>query len=48
MHGYTLATGVEKFGALIGDGSCIGANAVTSPGAVIEPKTYVERLSLVR
>ncbi|MCG2460858.1 LpxA family transferase [Flavobacteriaceae bacterium F89] len=40
-------TGVEKFGALVGDGSKIGANSVLSPGTLLKPKTIVERLRLV-
>lgn len=41
------ATGVEKFGALVGDGTKIGANAVIAPGALIAPGTMIGRLSLV-
>ena len=40
-------TGVTKFGALIGDGSRLGANAVTTPGTVLAPGTIVGRLQLV-
>ncbi len=40
-------TGVEKFGALVGDGCTIGANAVIAPGAVLKPGTHVPRLGLV-
>jgi NDP-sugar pyrophosphorylase family protein len=40
-------TGVEKFGALVGDGTKIGANSVLSPGTLLMPNTIVERLSLV-
>jgi NDP-sugar pyrophosphorylase family protein len=42
-----IETGVEKFGALIGDGARIGANAVVAPGALIRPGAIVPRLSLV-
>lgn len=42
-----LETGVSKFGALIGDGCKVGANAVIAPGAILKPKTIVKRLSLV-
>lgn len=42
-----VATGLTKFGALIGDGSRIGANAVTSPGTLLPPGTVVPRLGLV-
>lgn len=40
-------TGKEKFGAVVGDGSKIGANAVLSPGTILEPKTAVRRLELI-
>lgn len=40
-------TGVTKFGALIGDHSRIGANAVCSPGTVLPPHAIVRRLELV-
>jgi bifunctional N-acetylglucosamine-1-phosphate-uridyltransferase/glucosamine-1-phosphate-acetyltransferase GlmU-like protein len=40
-------TGRMKFGALIGDHSRIGANAVLSPGTALEPGTIVPRLALV-
>jgi len=43
----TIRTGVVKFGALIGDHSRVGANAVLSPGTVLAPKTVVARLTLV-
>jgi UDP-N-acetylglucosamine diphosphorylase / glucose-1-phosphate thymidylyltransferase / UDP-N-acetylgalactosamine diphosphorylase / glucosamine-1-phosphate N-acetyltransferase / galactosamine-1-phosphate N-acetyltransferase len=36
-------TGVDKFGALVGDGSRIGANAVIAPGALLLPATVVAR-----
>jgi NDP-sugar pyrophosphorylase family protein len=42
-----IDTGVEQFGAIVGDGSKIGANAVLSPGTVLPPKTIVRRLELV-
>ena len=42
-----VETGVTKFGALVGDGSRIGANAVIAPGAILEPATKVPRLALV-
>lgn len=40
-------TGVSKFGALIGDNSKIGANAVLSPGTLLEKNSIVKRLELV-
>ncbi|GHB17071.1 glucose-1-phosphate thymidylyltransferase [Pseudovibrio japonicus] len=42
-----IETGVDKFGALIGDGSKIGANSVIAPGAILPKNTIVKRLSLV-
>ena len=38
-----IATGVLKFGALVGDHSRIGANAVISPGAILSPNTIIRR-----
>ncbi len=37
----------KKFGALIGDDSKIGANAVLSPGTILRPKSIVKRLELI-
>lgn len=37
-----------KFGALVGDNCKIGANAVLSPGTMLEPNTIVPRLSLIQ
>lgn len=42
-----IETGVQKFGALIGDEARIGANAVIAPGALIAPGTKIGRLQLV-
>jgi bifunctional N-acetylglucosamine-1-phosphate-uridyltransferase/glucosamine-1-phosphate-acetyltransferase GlmU-like protein len=39
-----IDTGVEKFGALIGDHARIGANAVVAPGALIAPGFRLTRL----
>jgi bifunctional N-acetylglucosamine-1-phosphate-uridyltransferase/glucosamine-1-phosphate-acetyltransferase GlmU-like protein len=47
FEGEIIDTGVEKFGALIGDGARLGANAVVAPGALIAPGTVVPRLGLV-
>lgn len=47
INGVVVSTGVEKFGALVGDGSKIGANAVLSPGTVLAPNTIVKRLELI-
>ena len=38
---------VTKFGALVGDHSKIGANAVLSPGTILLPESVVKRLELV-
>jgi bifunctional N-acetylglucosamine-1-phosphate-uridyltransferase/glucosamine-1-phosphate-acetyltransferase GlmU-like protein len=45
--GKSYSTGVEKFGALIGDHCKIGANAVLSPGTILAPNTIVGRLELI-
>ena len=47
VDGQSVRTGVVKFGALIGDHSRIGANAVLSPGTILAPHTVVARLELV-
>jgi UDP-N-acetylglucosamine diphosphorylase / glucose-1-phosphate thymidylyltransferase / UDP-N-acetylgalactosamine diphosphorylase / glucosamine-1-phosphate N-acetyltransferase / galactosamine-1-phosphate N-acetyltransferase len=40
-------TGVYKFGAVVGDHTRIGANAVIAPGAALTPGTIVKRLQLL-
>jgi NDP-sugar pyrophosphorylase family protein len=42
-----VTTGVNKFGALVGDYSRIGANSVLSPGTILEQRSVVKRLELV-
>ena len=42
-----INTGVGKFGALVGDGSRIGANAVIAPGTLLERGSIVGRLQLI-
>ena len=42
-----IESGIEKFGALIGDGCKIGANAVLSPGTILPKTTIVKRLELI-
>ena len=37
----------EKFGALIGDHSKIGANAILSPGTILAKNSIVKRLELI-
>jgi len=46
-RGRLMSTGVTKFGAVVGDGSAIGANAVLSPGSLIPPRTVIDRLQLI-
>jgi bifunctional N-acetylglucosamine-1-phosphate-uridyltransferase/glucosamine-1-phosphate-acetyltransferase GlmU-like protein len=46
-NGTIIQTGVAKFGALVGDHSKIGANAVLSPGTILPPHSIVKRLELV-
>lgn len=45
--GETIETSVNKFGALVGDRSRIGANAVIAPGAILAPDVRIGRLTLV-
>ena len=40
-----IETGTEKFGALIGDHTKIGANSVIAPGALIDSHTILPRMS---
>lgn len=47
VDGGIIDTGVEKFGALIGENARIGANAVLAPGALIAAGAVVPRLALV-
>jgi len=42
-----IETDVEKFGALVGDNSKIGANAVLSPGTLLIKNSIVKRLELI-
>ena len=42
-----IDTHVTKFGSLVGDCSKIGANAVLSPGTILNKKTVVKRLELI-
>ncbi len=42
-----INTGVDKFGAIVGDDVRIGANAVVAPGSALVPNTIVKRLELV-
>jgi NDP-sugar pyrophosphorylase family protein len=47
LRGHRYATGITKFGGLVGDDSKIGANAVLSPGTILTPRSIVRRLELV-
>lgn len=47
VGGTRIKTGLNKFGALIGDQSKIGANAVLSPGTVLPKESVVGRLQLI-
>lgn len=42
-----IDTGKTKFGAVVGDGVKIGANAVIAPGAILTAGAVVERLCLI-
>lgn len=48
IDGKQVKTGVSKFGALVGDNTKIGANAVLSPGTILMPESVVNRLELVK
>jgi len=47
FEGAVIDTGVEKFGALLGDGARLGANSVVAPGALMRPGTVLGRLALL-
>jgi len=47
FKGKIIETNSEKFGALVGDNSKIGANAVLSPGTILPKNSIVKRLELV-
>ena len=40
-NGTRIATGMRKLGAIIGDGSQVGCNAVTAPGTLIGKNSWV-------
>ena len=46
-EGREIATDCQKFGALVGDGCKVGANAVLSPGTLLRPSAIVPRLALI-
>ncbi len=43
-----IATGLKKFGAILGDGAEVGCNSVLNPGTVIGKNTNIYPLSCVR
>ncbi|RAJ11593.1 LbetaH domain-containing protein [Arenibacter echinorum] len=47
VKGIKTNTGTVKFGALVGDDSKIGANAVLSPGTILSKRSVVKRLELI-
>ena len=47
VDGRRIETGVDKFGAILGDDARMGANSVAAPGTVLPPKSIVRRLGLV-
>lgn len=47
QNGQMIDTGVDKFGAILGDHVRIGANAVIAPGAALNRGQIVGRLALV-
>jgi bifunctional N-acetylglucosamine-1-phosphate-uridyltransferase/glucosamine-1-phosphate-acetyltransferase GlmU-like protein len=47
LGGAVIDTGVDKFGALVGENARIGANAVIAPGALIAAGAIIPRLALV-
>ncbi|MCK0144449.1 LpxA family transferase [Arenibacter sp. F26102] len=46
-NGNRTNIGTNKFGALVGDNSKIGANAVLSPGTILSMGSIVKRLELI-
>ncbi len=47
IDGQVHQTGVDKFGACVGNGTRIGANAVLAPGTLLAPNSIVKRLELI-
>jgi NDP-sugar pyrophosphorylase family protein len=46
--GRVVDTGLDKFGAILGDDVEIGCNSVTNPGTVVGPRTIIYANSTVR
>lgn len=47
FEGTIFKTGLQKFGAILGDNSKVGANATIAPGAIISKGSIIKRSSLV-
>lgn len=47
FDGDLIETGLQKFGALLGDGVRLGANAVIAPGAILAPGSRLARMALL-
>lgn len=47
-QGEKIATGLKKFGAILGDHVEVGCNSVLNPGSVICPNSNIYPLSMVR
>ncbi len=45
--GQLIDTKTQKFGSLVGDNTRVGANAVLSPGTILEMNSIVKRLELI-
>lgn len=48
VSGRVTPTHATKFGALVGDNSKVGANAVLSPGTILPKASVVKRLELIQ
>jgi NDP-sugar pyrophosphorylase family protein len=48
IQGRRFDTGLDKFGAVLGDDVEIGCNAVANPGTVVGPRTIIYAVSNVR
>lgn len=48
VNGQSIATGLKKFGAILGDGVYTGCNVVTAPGTLVGPGSRVYPLALLR
>ncbi len=46
-NNYIIKTNTEKFGSLVGDNCKVGANAVLSPGSILNRDKVIGRLELV-